>query len=240
MELNILVEEVERRAASDEPLARLVTAVEVHEELTAQSDALLDHFIQQARGAGCSWRQIGDTLGVSKQAAQQRHGDGLRSFLRGRRGQGRLFQRFTPRARHVVVEAQEEARNLGDEAIGTEHVLLALYSEPDGIAARVLADGGLGRDDVVAAIAEWVGEEREPSEVKGHIPFTSGAKEGLEMALREAIDLGHNYIGTEHLLLAMFRVDGDDLASQILLARGLTLADTRSAVLTLLGQHPKG
>jgi len=237
MDLNLFVTEVERRAASPEPLARLVTAVDVHDELTAHSDQLLDHFVHEAREAGCSWTQIGETLGVSKQAAQQRHSPtGLRGFLRGWRTKGRLFQRFTPRARNVVVEAQRVARDMGHPAIGTEHVLVALFTEEESIAARVLATHGITRDEVVAAIEEWEGDDSEPTPTRGHIPFTDGAKEALEMALREALDLGHNYIGTEHQLLALLRVD--DLATQILQARGLTLVGTRTAVLRLLPPTP--
>jgi hypothetical protein len=238
MDLNLFVGEVERRAASDEPLARLAAAVQLREELTAQSDQLLDHLVHEARDAGCSWTQIGGTLGVSKQAAQQRHGvGGLRAFFRGWRDRGRLFQRFTPRARHVVVDAQGIAREMGHASIGTEHVLVGLFSDEQSIAARVLAERGITRDDVVAAIRE-LDDDTERPPVKGHIPFSDGAKDALEMALQEAIDLGHNYIGTEHQLLGLLRVD-DDAAAHILRSRGITLADTRSAVLQLLGQMAK-
>lgn len=239
MELDELVDEVERRAASAEPLSRLVAAVQLHTERTAQSDDLLDHFIQEARAAGCSWTQIGDTLGVSKQAAQKRHGpSGLRGLFRNLRSRSHMYQRFTPRARNAVVEAQQAARELGHNTIGTEHVLLGFFADDQSIASRVLAGHGIARDDVVAAIREWHDDEGEPEVVKGHIPFSDGAKQALEMALREAIDLGHNYIGTEHQLLGLLRVD-DDLGAQILHAHGLTLETTRAEVVAMLGQTPK-
>jgi ATP-dependent Clp protease ATP-binding subunit ClpA len=141
-----------------------------------------------------------------------------------------MFERFTNRARHVVVLAQEEARRLQHNYIGTEHVLLGLLGEPDGVAGRVL--GGLGmsleaaRGEVTAIIG--VGTEA-PS---GHIPFTPRAKKTLELALREALQLHHNYIGTEHILLGLMR-EGNGVAVQLLKQHADPTA-IRMAVLDLL------
>src|SRR5690348_15470044 len=125
-----------------------------------------------------------------------------------------MFERFTGRARHVVVLAQEEARRLGHNYIGTEHILLGLFGEPDGVAGRVLVGFGMSlestRSEVTAIVSAGT---RAPS---GHIPFTPRAKKVLELSLREALHLQHNYIGTEHILLGLIR-EGDGVAAQVLL-----------------------
>jgi ATP-dependent Clp protease ATP-binding subunit ClpA len=124
-----------------------------------------------------------------------------------------MFERFTNRARHVVVLAQEEARLLHHNYIGTEHILLGLLGEPDGFAGRVLAGFGMTREGVRDEVKAIVGTGgTAPS---GHIPFTPRAKKTLELSLREALSLHHNYIGTEHILLGLIR-EGDGVAAQVL------------------------
>jgi ATP-dependent Clp protease ATP-binding subunit ClpC len=118
-----------------------------------------------------------------------------------------VFERFTERARQVVVLAQDEARALAHDYIGTEHLLLGLLREEKGIAARVLGSLDITADEVRAQVARMVGEGDEVA--TGQIPFTPGAKKSLELALREALSLGHDYIGTEHILLGLCRVQGD-------------------------------
>jgi hypothetical protein len=232
MELDELIHDVERRAPSADPLDRLSAAVLQHEELAAQADQLLDHFVHQARDAGCSWTQIGEVLGVTKQAAQQRHGSGggWLSWLfgtKGGRSGGKLFTRFTDRARNSVTEAQVAARELGHDWIGTEHILLGLFSEEQSIAAKLLAQWSVSRDDVVREIETRVG--RGEGTPKGHIPFTPKSKKVLKLTLEEALSLDHNYIGTEHILLGLFRAD-DGVAAQILRDKGITLSQAREAV----------
>ena len=114
-----------------------------------------------------------------------------------------VFERFTERARQVVVLAQDEARALRDDHIGTEHLLLGLMREEPGVAARVLGEAGLDVDVVRDRIRAIVGERDDPS--PGAIPFSPGAKAALEAALRESLDVGHNFIGTEHILLGILR-----------------------------------
>jgi Clp amino terminal domain, pathogenicity island component len=242
MELNDLIQDVERRAPSTDPLDRLSAAVLQHEELAAQADQLLDHFVHEAREAGCSWTQIGEVLGVTKQAAQQRHGAGGGGWLswlfgtKGGRSGGRLFTRFTDRARNSVTEAQVAARELGHDRIGTEHVLIGLFSEPESIAAKLLAAWSVTRDDVVHEVETRVGRcEGAP---KGHIPFTPQAKNVLKLTLDQALGLGHNYIGTEHILLGLLAAD-DGLAAQILTDRGVTLPQARYAIVEALGNLPR-
>jgi ATP-dependent Clp protease ATP-binding subunit ClpA len=124
-----------------------------------------------------------------------------------------MFERFTAYARHVVVLAQEEARQLNHNYIGTEHILLGLLGEPDGIAFRVLRDIGISLEGARQEVTAVVGTGKHaPS---GHIPFTPRAKKTLEYALREALQLHHNYIGTEHILLGLIK-EGDGIAAQIL------------------------
>jgi Clp amino terminal domain, pathogenicity island component/UvrB/uvrC motif len=142
-----------------------------------------------------------------------------------------MFERFTDRARRVVVLAQEEARRLQHDYIGTEHILLGLISEGEGVAARALESLGIGLDAVRQQVEEIIGRgQQAPS---GHIPFTPRAKKVLELSLREALQLGHSYIGTEHILLGLIR-EGDGVAAQVLVRLGADLNRVRQQVIQLL------
>src|SRR5215475_7491835 len=141
-----------------------------------------------------------------------------------------MFERFTSRARHAVVLAQEESRRLRHNYIGTEHILLGLLAEPDGIASRVLAGFGLSLEGARDEVATIIGTgTAAPS---GHIPFTPRAKKTLELALREALQLHHNYIGTEHILLGVIR-EGEGVGAQVMKQHADLLA-IRMAVLDRL------
>jgi ATP-dependent Clp protease ATP-binding subunit ClpA len=144
-----------------------------------------------------------------------------------------MFERFTDRARSVVVTAQDEARERRHNYIGTEHLLLGLYASPASVAARVLRDLSLGYDDVRAGIDAIVGEG--DTTPRGHIPFTPRAKKVLELALRESKHLGHNYIGTEHILLGIIQ-EGEGVAAQIIAQHGIRLDLARQSVLALLAE----
>jgi ATP-dependent Clp protease ATP-binding subunit ClpC len=145
-----------------------------------------------------------------------------------------MFERFTDRARRVVVLAQEEARMLNHNYIGTEHILLGLAREGEGIAAKALESLGISLDAVRQQVEEIIGQgQQAPS---GHIPFTPRAKKVLELALRESLQLGHNYIGTEHILLGMIR-EGDGVAAQVLVTLGADLNRVRQQVLQLVHGH---
>jgi ATP-dependent Clp protease ATP-binding subunit ClpC len=142
-----------------------------------------------------------------------------------------VFERFTDRARRVVVFAQEEARLLNHNHIGTEHILLGLLREEEGVAAKALASMDISLKIVRGQVEEIIGQgEIMPT---GHIPFTPRAKKVLELSLRESIQLGHNYIGTEHILLGLVR-EGEGVAAQVLVNRGAGLDAVRGAVLMLL------
>jgi len=149
---------------------------------------------------------------------------------------GFMFERFTNRARHVVVLAQEEARRLQHNYIGTEHILLGLLGEPDGLAFRVLGGFGMSlegtREEVKAMVGAGTGTVG-----SGHIPFTPRAKKTLELALREALQLHHNYIGTEHILLGVIR-EGDGVGARVLKQHSADLTPVRHAVLDLLATVP--
>ena len=151
-----------------------------------------------------------------------------------------MFERFTDRARRVVVLAQEEARMLNHNYIGTEHILLGLIHEGEGVAAKALESLGISLEGVRQQVEEIIGQgQQAPS---GHIPFTPRAKKVLELSLREALQLGHNYIGTEHILLGLIR-EGEGVAAQVLVKLGADLNRVRQQVIQLLsgyqGKEPR-
>lgn len=148
-----------------------------------------------------------------------------------------MFERFTDRARRVVVLAQEEARLLNHNYIGTEHILLGLIHEGEGVAAKALESLGISLDAVRGQVEEIIGQGgAAPS---GHIPFTPRAKKVLELSLREALQLGHNYIGTEHILLGLIR-EGEGVAAQVLVKLGADLSRVRQQVIQLLSGYGQG
>ena len=148
-----------------------------------------------------------------------------------------MFERFTDRARRVVVLAQDEARGLKHNYIGTEHLLLGLISEGEGVAAKALETMGVKGEAVRASVIEIIGEGEKP--VEGHIPFTPRAKRVFELSLREALQLGHNYIGTEHLLLGLLK-EGEGVAAQVLTKQGADLAQVRQTVIQMLSGYQRG
>jgi ATP-dependent Clp protease ATP-binding subunit ClpC len=148
-----------------------------------------------------------------------------------------LFERFTDRARRVVVLAQEEARLLNHNYIGTEHILLGLIHEGEGVAAKALESLSISLEGVRAQVEEIIGQGG--SSPSGHIPFTPRAKKVLELSLREALQLGHNYIGTEHILLGLIR-EGEGVAAQVLVKLGADLSRVRQQVIQLLSGYQSG
>ena len=146
-----------------------------------------------------------------------------------------MFERFTDRARRAVVQAQEEARTLNHDFIGTEHILLGLVGEGQGLAAKALESLGISMEAVRQRVEDIV----PPGQVEvrtGHIPFTPRAKKVLELSLSEAKLLGHRYIGTEHILLALLR-EGEGVAAQVLTGLGADLDGVRERVIQLLAEY---
>jgi ATP-dependent Clp protease ATP-binding subunit ClpC len=148
-----------------------------------------------------------------------------------------MFERFTDRARHSVVLAQVEARMLNHNYIGTEHLLLGLVHEGDGVAARALASLEISLEAVRGRVEEIIGQGQ--AAPTGHIPFTPRAKKVLELALREALQLGHTYIGTEHILLGLVR-EGEGIAAQVLVELGAGLERVRQVVIDQLAGYAAG
>ncbi|MEV7776917.1 Clp protease N-terminal domain-containing protein [Kitasatospora sp. NPDC088351] len=185
-------------------LDQLSDAVIAADHLGDLADHLIGHFVDQARRSGASWTDIGHSMGVSKQAAQKRFvpkDPGAPADLDPNQG----FSRFTDRARNVVMASQEEARAAGNAEIGAEHLLLGLLAEPKGLAVKALAAQGVTPEAVrtaaTAALPAAAGE------VPPLIPYNGQGKKALELTFREALKLGHNYVGTEHILLALLELE---------------------------------
>jgi hypothetical protein len=187
-----------------DPLEQLTDAVMAAEHLGDVADHLIGHFVDQARRSGASWTDIGRSMGVTRQAAQKRFvtkGGGESPDLDPQQG----FSRFTARAGNVVVAAQNEAKAAGNVEISPEHLILGLLAEPDAIAARCLAAQGIEPDAVRRAVAGVLPPAT--ADVPDLVPYDARARKTLELTFRHALRLGHNYIGTEHILLALLETD---------------------------------
>ena len=210
----------------EDPLEQLQSAMLAADHLGDVADHLIGHFVDQARRSGASWTDIGRSMGVTKQAARKRFvpkGPGEANDLDASQG----FERFTPRARNVVMAAHEAAVGAGNDLVTTDHLVLGLLSEPEAIAARVLTDVGVTPDGVRGAITLPAAVEEAPSLV----PYDEGAKKALELTFREALRLGHNYVGTEHLLLALLEhEDGAGPLSRL----GVDKADVEHRIVAAL------
>ena len=187
----------------DQPLEQLTDAMLAAEALGEVADHLIGHFVDQARRSGASWTDIGRCMGVTKQAAQKRfvpkaHAEPI--------DPNEGFSRFTPRARSVVVESQNKAHAASNDEIQPAHLLLALWTDPDSLATRVLAGQGVDADATTAAVTLPPAADDMPA----LIPFSGAARKVLELTFREALRLGHNYIGTEHILLALLEAEAGD------------------------------
>ena len=201
-----LVALVKSRSGSAAALDRLRAAVGLVDERRSQDEAVLDHFVAAARRSGCSWTEIGDALGVSKQAAHQRFPLATSDV-----------ERWPPQASDTVraafQSAQEDARSMGHNSLGTEHILLGLLAQSDGLAAHALRALGIERTGVVRSIREIVGcGSPRPRESLGVTPRT---KRALELARAQAEALGHRWIGTEHVLLGLVELH-EGVAARIL------------------------
>src|SRR6476646_3240436 len=193
------------KKAHDQPLDQLTDAVIAGDALGEIADHLIGHFVDQARKSGASWTEIGKCMGVTKQAAQKRFvpkAADAANALDPNAG----FGRFTPRARTVVVEAQKKAHHAGNAEIEPAHLLLGLFTDPDGLAAKLLAGQGVD----AAKVSKTITLPPRVDDVPVLIPFNGQAKKVLELTFRQALRLGHNYIGTEHILLALYEVEDDD------------------------------
>ena len=224
--LDDLIEAIKK--VHTDALDQLADAVLAAEHLGDVADHLIGHFVDQARRSGASWTDIGKSMGVTKQAAQKRFvpkSPGEPSDLDPSQG----FSRFTERARKVVMVAQNEARSAGNEWIRPEHIVLGLLSEPDGFAAQSIRAQGVKLETVRQAVTAALPPAAE--KVPALIPFDPPARKALELTFREALRMGHNYIGTEHILLALLeQEDGDG----VLTGLGISKAGTETFVTDVL------
>jgi Clp amino terminal domain, pathogenicity island component len=228
--LDELITTVEERTPGESALERLGAAVAYSDDLSELADNLVGHFVNRARGEGVSWAQIGEVLGVSKQGAQQRfvpRGPVDAADFENKD----LFGRFTARARQVVLNAEKNARRLRHASVDTEHLLLGLTDEDQAIALMALE--ALGFE--IATVRERVGQRLSPGTAspEGHIPFGAAAKRVLELTLREALKLGHNYIGTEHIILALLE-EPSGIAGQVLRELGVDYEPLREKEIELI------
>ncbi|MFF7101531.1 Clp protease N-terminal domain-containing protein [Streptomyces nigra] len=212
----------------EEPLDQLQDAVIAADHLGEVADHLIGHFVDQARRSGASWTDIGRSMGVTRQAAQKRFVPKEGNDLDPQQG----FGRYTPRARNVVMAAHNEAIAARNPEGRPEHLVLGLLAEPDGIAARAITAQGVLLDTVRQAAAEALPPAAD--EIPELIPYGSGAKKVLELTFREALRLGHNYIGTEHILLALLEFEN---GSGVLSGLGLTKEDAEAYVTEALSQY---
>lgn len=185
--------------------------------LSDLGDQLVDHYIGKARQAGASWSEIGDAIGVSKQAAQQRRSPAA-------------FEGFTDLNRHSIVLAQEAARTHKHSSIGTEHILLGLLGEPQGLAYELLVAEGESEQRIRDAITEAMPPAGSKA-LRGHIVFRAESKDVIEQAHRASVELGHDWVGTEHTLLGLIRVEKSP-AAQILHNLGFTSEELRDTIKT--------
>ena len=216
--LDDLIEYVKTQHPGSDPLQDLEHAMMIAGHLGDVADHLIGHFVDQARRAGASWTDIGQHMGVTKQAAQKRFVPRVPEDLDLDLDVDANFSRFTARARKAVIDAQEEARQARHGVIEPEHLVLGLLDQPDNFAVHAIAALGSTPEAVRAAVAT-PGTESAP--LTGHLPISAAAKKTLQLVLREALRLGHNYIGTEHILLGVLS-DDQERTAQALTGLGVT------------------
>lgn len=212
------------KTVHSDALDQLTDAMLAAEHLGEVADHLIGHFVDQARRSGASWTEIGKCMGVTKQAAQKRFVPKA-DTLPMDPNEG--FTRFTPRARRAVVVAQTAAHDAGNREITPEHLILGLLDDSDALAVTVLAAQGIPPEQLRAAVI-LPPASGEPLAL---VPFSGPAKKVLELTFREALRLGHNYIGTEHILLALLESEGDD---GLLHRAGVDKAQTEADLVRML------
>ena len=229
--LDNLIAYVKAVRPQGDPLEELTEAVTVAGRLDEQSDALIGHFVDQARRSGASWSQIGASMGVSKQAVQKRfvpRWDGSDPVP-----ESQLFSRFTQRSRNVLAMAHSVA---GSADVSADAIVVALLSEPEGLAARILHRLGATDDAVTTAFGLQLAAARADADAAAlrQLPFTDDAKELLRGTLKAVLRLGHNYVGTEHLLLGALFADGPSAAT--LHGLGVTAEAVEAGIATEIGR----
>lgn len=231
--LNALIAQVRDEHPDADPLARVAAACQTAADLEQVADHLVGHFVDEARAAGFTWTQIGEHIGVTKQAARKRFAPpDVPQQVTDAAARGNVFGRYTDRARHVVVLAQENARQHGHPLISTEHLLLGICQEDSDIGARAVEASGVPVADLQAAVTARLAPAS--TELHGHIPFSQEGKKTLELAARSSLRLGHEQVGTGHLLLALIE-EGTGLAAEVLTETGITAERAQTEVVRLVG-----
>ncbi|MEU0051444.1 Clp protease N-terminal domain-containing protein [Streptomyces sp. NPDC006309] len=217
--LDDLIEAIKK--VHTEPLDQLQDAMLAADHLGDVADHLIGHFVDQARRSGASWTDIGQSMGVTRQAAQKRFVSKESATLDPTQG----FSRYTPRARNVVMAAHSEAVAARNPEGRPEHLVLGLLGEPEGLAAKAITAQGVQPDSVRRAATAALPPAAD--DVPDLIPYGPDAKKALELTFREALRLGHNYIGTEHILLALLEQEN---GQGVLSGLGITKAGTEEYV----------
>ena len=215
--LDDLVHLVEFVDPGARPLELLTEAMILSGRLGDLGDELIGHFVERARHSGATWAEIGECMGVTKQAAQKRF---TATRSRGGDRRGFFITRLTEQARQVVRRAAAHARRSGSAEIGTEHLVLGLVDEPDSTACRAITGLGATLDGIRAATLASIGSGPRAGSL-GHLPFSADSKKVLGLALREAIRSGDRRIGTEHVLLGILR-DQRSPGARVLVEQGVT------------------
>ncbi|WP_063732629.1 Clp protease N-terminal domain-containing protein [Streptomyces sp. RTd22] len=225
--LDDLIEAIKK--THTDALEQLTDAVIAADHLGDVADHLIGHFVDQARRSGASWTDIGKSMGVTRQAAQKRFvpkGSAARDL-----DPSQGFGRYTPRARNVVVSSQNEARAANNAEIRTEHLVLGLLAEPEGVGAKAI----IAQDVLLDTVRQAATAALPPAvdSMPALVPFDAAAKKVLELTFREALRLDHNYVGTEHILLALLEhEDGSGLFADL----GIAKAGVEASVVRMLEQ----
>ncbi|MEV0614584.1 Clp protease N-terminal domain-containing protein [Nonomuraea sp. NPDC050404] len=225
-DLTDLLSIVEERSRDADALTRLDVAEGVLSDLQGIGDRLLGYLVELARADGCSWSDIGDHLGISRQAAQQRYGRRWSSLTVADLAQSGAFERYTGRAKETLERAEGHARRLGRPAIDAAHVLLGILDDPNTLAVRALAAQGADPDAIRADLGKLLPTGPSSPTV---VPVGTEARRALTATLAETAELRHNYVGTEHMLLGLLH-DKSGIAGKVLREHGIVLEPTRAAV----------
>ncbi|WP_027343773.1 Clp protease N-terminal domain-containing protein [Hamadaea tsunoensis] len=225
MTLDELIAEVKGSSPDGTPLDHLAAATQVAQHLDELADHLVGHFVDQARRSGASWTMIGQSMGMTKQAAQKRSvpGDGS-------------YERFTDRAKVVALKAQNEARNRGHAEVTSLHLVLGLLAEWEGFAGQAIESAGATKEQVAAATVAALPPDAEP--IHYHVPYSAGMKKTHELIVRTALRMGHNYVGTEHVLIGLLENDTEP-GARVLAGLGVTKAGVEQWTIEALAAYAR-
>jgi Clp amino terminal domain, pathogenicity island component len=226
MTLDELISHVKNRHPDGTALDHLAEASAIADHLGELADHLVGHFVDQARRAGESWTMIGRSMGVTKQAAQKR-------FVAG----DTSLDRFTDRAKVVMLKAQNEARGRGHEQVTSLHLVLGLLAEWEGFAGHAIEAAGVTKQAVADAAVAALPPSSQPTGY--HLPYSPGLKKVHELIVREALRLGHNYVGTEHVLLGLLEAR-DEPGAQVLTGLGVAKPEVEAWTLHALDEMKSG